>query len=237
MANQRKAPEKPVTLNPRLFRERNERYMRDVEFISAAKALETLSSAWESLGALYENPDPTLGRAGNALKFQKAYTKAAERAKRDAQSAMERLTEAHAARVRRAEEAAGLHTMLPDHVAAEIRQVLRGMPEKERSAAIRSAALGGDASVLLAVRNSPSPMLTGAHNVPVDSLARQMALQVDPELDQYETSVSMAMDTVGNLYKKFTTTVDQKMRDAMGEDLAASQSAAVAEAEGKLSAL
>ncbi|RWM57439.1 hypothetical protein [Mesorhizobium sp.] len=113
--------------------------------------------------------------------------------------------------------------------AQEVRQVLRGLSQKERDAEINAAIDRGDVWVIAAIRNFP-PLLTGKIGMPISLIENLIIAKVAPELDAEledlktaETHLDIAVDTFAR--------EAERMRDIEAEGRAVKDARATAEAD------
>lgn len=122
----------------------------------------------ESLESLSSNRDPMITEAAHTATIARH----ADRLKDESELAHTRLANTLASRLgelhNRIKEQTGL--VVRDQYAAEIRQALRLMPEKDRFAAFNQALKDGDGELIAAVSEAPS-LLSG---IPKDMAARQV---------------------------------------------------------------
>lgn len=168
---------------------------------SAAAAL----AAFEKLAS---SPDPTETGARHVVKIE---------------GARKRLGEAHLAEMRalvsdldrlrgdlqaRADRAANL---IPTADSAELRAVIRSLPEKDRLAALRDAAHNGDAGLLAALAGKPR-LLTGIdpeHLSDMLQVHRARAAPVEfADLGRLESAAEVALVAVGMMSKAVSAAAD-----------------------------
>lgn len=212
----------------------NHRLQQKLEPI--ATFIDSMATSYKSLAELSANPSPELTKQGWALKFAKHRATALESAKRAAVKHAEVLHDLEKQLRSEAEIKAGLHSPLGASEAAELRMALRQMRQEERDAAIVDAAERGDVALLRAVRESPSRVLVGHVNAPLDEMVAAIIHRANPDLQSDLDALNEARTRLELGCEAFVSGT-HKMRDIAAEDEAAQQAEAVRKAEAALAAV
>jgi len=198
-------------------------------FVRTVTAIDELNRLRDALEVLHSTPSPNLTKEGRALRYKQQFDKAAAAAERAAMAATEALNDHEAALIRDAEIRAGLHKHVPEATQQEIRAALRSMSQEDRDRAVREAAQRGDANVIQAVRNAPSPLLTGAITAPMESLVGLLIQKTAPELGQQRQDVEVAymhlQGATGAFGKEANAMRDPQLESAAGAQEAATKAA------------
>lgn len=160
MSNQNFAPEAqalqqvplPASLHPSWIKPEEVESVKGMGW--AANFFKQASGAWASLNKLRSTARKDMTRTAHQMQVNKAYEKATKQVGGAYDQARERLTEARAAYRAELAQAAGLDR--PGEHDAELRSVLRSMPERERYAAILQAIEHGDADTVRAAVTAPA---------------------------------------------------------------------------------
>jgi len=205
-------------------------------FIKAATAIDEMSRLHDALDTLHRTPSAQLTKEGRAAKYRQQFDRAMAASKAAALAAVDALNAHEAELIRDAEIKAGLHTHVLEVTQQEIRQALRELPQAQRDQAVREAAMRGDASVIAAVRNAASPLLTGLINVPIDELVQMLVAKHSPGLDDELQDVSTAVDLLQGAVNAFTREAEAR-RDPHLEAEAQRQDAATQAADAAIAAV
>ncbi len=203
------------------------------EINRAAMAIDRLGELWDSLDALYKNPDPELTREGQALRYKRRFETAIESAKRTATGAIEDLDALETRLVKEAESKAGLNEYLPEASAQEIRHVLRSLDQASRDKVVREAAHNADGKVIAAIRQSPASFVHGQISVPVEELVSLALAKAAPDLPDWKRDIELASSAVSYAAKRLFDEAE-KRRDPIAEKRAEQQAARVKQAEADL---
>lgn len=203
------------------------------EFTHAIAAINQLSGLYDSLIVLHDTPDPSRTKEARALRYKQQHEAAIRKAKTLLEQVAGNMdTLARKAR-ESAEQKAGLHEHMSDALAAELRGALRSLPEKDRNAAIMSAATHKEVGILKAVIESPSALLIGPVSVPLDQIITDYLDTADPsyretrqDVESAQTHFEFALDTF--------ITETKKLRDPALEEKAEIQQQAITRAETQL---
>jgi len=202
-------------------------------YIKTATAIDEMSRLHDALDTLHRTPSPQMTKEGRAAKYRQQFDKAMAASKAAALAAVDALNDRERELIRDAEIKAGLHTHVPEVTQQEIRQALRELPQAQRDQAVREAAMRGDASVIAAVRNAASPLLTGAVTVPVDELVKMLVAKHSPGLDDELQDISTAYDLLTGAVNSFAREAEAR-RDPYLETMAEEQEAATKAADAAI---
>lgn len=205
-------------------------------YIKTATAVDEISRLYDALSTLHRTPSPQMTKEGRAARYKQQYAKAIEASRRASLAACDALNEREREIIRDAEIKAGLHSHVPEVTQQEIRQALRELPQEQRDRAVREAAMRGDASVIAAVRNAASSLLTGHINVPVDELVKMLVAKHSPGLDDELQDISTSFDLLKGAVDSFVREADA-WRDPHLEAMAEQQDAATKAADAAIAAV
>lgn len=205
-------------------------------YIKAATAIDEMSRLHDALDVLHRTPSPQLTKEGRAAKYRQQFDKALSASKASALAAVEALNEREREIIRDAEIKAGLHKHVPEVTQQEIRQALRELPQAERDRVVREAAMRGDASVIAAVRNAASPLLTGPITTPLPELVQILVATHSPGLDDELQDISTAVDLLQGAVNSFVREAEAR-RDPHLEAEAQRQDAATQAADAAIAAV
>lgn len=202
-------------------------------FGSVLQAIDNLASLYDGLDAVRRNQSPLHTAEANALAYRKQHEAAAARAEALVKAQIAKLVDYEDNAKRAAFQKAGLSA--DPRGGDEIRAALRAMSQRQRDAAVAAAADRGDAGVLAAIMHSPSPILTGAITVPIETLTRQFVERAAPELNRDLTDVEAGVETLGMAWQAFQK-ASAELRDIGAEQRGDVGEAAARDAAAALSA-
>ncbi|MGD9662025.1 MAG: hypothetical protein AB7U63_12180 [Porticoccaceae bacterium] len=198
-------------------------HFEDAALLEAKLAHRGMADGWHSLEQLRQNRNPNDTPAAHINKVVKATDALVSSVAKRNDRAIARINDRRAAIQREITERLGLDTHRPD--AAEIRSVLRAMPDDKRNAAIMQAATNGDAAILSAIWQSES-ILTGIPGDRLDAIRNMAVKQHAGDLLELDAALNDSYDL---LQKAFMDSLDLADTAAGGPD-AARKFAADAEA-------
>lgn len=172
-------------------------------------AIERGVALHSALHTLRTTDDPNTSKESLALQYKRKADKVRDEFNGHAATQTETLVNWRQEVTRRAEAAAGFHKPLAEAHAAEIRAAIRNMPQADRDAALVEAAKRGDTNVIQAVRNSPSPILTGPVTGQLDALVDSMMKQADPNYEHDLEVIDTGLNQLNSFHKRFSKAVEE----------------------------
>lgn len=203
------------------------------EFLRVFHAIETASELYDSLETLHSTPNPEITKSARALKYKSQLDKAQKAARDHAMRAADGLDALERDLRQKAESAAGLHAPIPESTLAEIRGALRGMSQKDRDQAIADAFSAGDIATIKAAIKSPSAVLTGTIEAPIETMTAELINRAAPDFNDKMQAIQHAENFLGLAVDAFVKGAE-KMRDPRLEAEAVKQMEATSEAERQL---
>nr|BBD50120.1 hypothetical protein [Haliea sp. ETY-M] len=192
-----------------------------------------LSSLYDSLATLHDTPDPSRTKESRALRYKQQH----ETATKKATQLLERATANREQLIQDARAAAyertGLNQTLPHAEAQEMRAALRELSEEDRTKALQRASQAGDAKLLKAVLDAPSPVLIGPISMPLNTMVDVMLDNAAPDHRQDIQDAESAFTHFEIALEAFTTSTEG-MRDPLLEAAAEQQQEAITKAERDL---
>lgn len=224
----RRTPTRPPLLASDIARN-NLRDPAALETIGLFSSLNRLAGIWEGLDAVRHAADPLLTPEARALRYKQSFEKATAVATEEVRATANKLLDTKSKLLHDARGRAGL---LADYGnAAELRAVLRAMPQAERDAAITHAAAIGDAAVMTAIQTHE--LLIGATTVPVKVITDTFIAERAPEQLAQVADLDAAIEHLELAYGQFSRSVEG-MRDLQLERAGDDEAKAAREADAKL---
>ncbi len=208
----------------------NLRFHEKPEISGAIRVVEKLGQIWDGLETVRNVSDPLITREASALRYRDSFNSANTAASREIAAASVNLMDAKT-RVRN--DALGKAGLLTDYKnSKEILEVLRGMNQAARDAALTKAAKDKDHAVLAAVHGA-HPLLVGETSIPLGTLIEEFVASSCPDEAAEIANIIAAEENLDVIWGAFKNSAE-KMRDKEGELVGEQGARAAREAEAKL---